>query len=67
MTELESMAFNASVDYKPWDTELNYTSYYEKGFEVGFIRALQILDQNGIKGLQKYKIGHEKDIDIFDI
>jgi hypothetical protein len=53
MTELENMAFNSAVDYKPFDLQLNYSLYYQKGFEVGFLRALEILENSGLEELKK--------------
>ena len=33
----KSKAFEFSVDYKPWETSLDYREYAEYGFEKGFI------------------------------
>jgi hypothetical protein len=33
----KSKAFEFSVDYKPWETDLDYREYAEYGFEKGFI------------------------------
>jgi hypothetical protein len=35
----KSEAFEFSVDYKPWETDLDYREYAEYGFEKGFIEG----------------------------
>ena len=35
----KSQAFEFSVDYKPWETDLDYREYAEYGFEKGFIEG----------------------------
>lgn len=42
-SEIEEMAFNASVDYKPFETDLPPQKYYERGFIDGAKRAMAII------------------------
>jgi hypothetical protein len=41
----KSQAFEFSVDYKPWETDLDYREYAEYGFEKGFIAGAKLQEQ----------------------
>jgi len=42
----KSNAFEWAIDYKPWDTSLDYRSYASHGYEAGFMAAYGII-KNG--------------------
>lgn len=41
--EIEDLAFENSIDYKPWETNLDPNEYYSEGFKVGYMRAVTVL------------------------
>jgi len=53
--EIESEAFEWSVDYKPWETDLDYQRYAEHGYYVGYKSALSASRH---KDLRIYHLEH---------
>ena len=45
----EEEAFEWSVDYKPWETDLEPNQYARHGFEQGYKRALRDLMDGLVK------------------
>ena len=42
---IEQMAYNKSIDYKPFEENLHYSEYFKCGFEEGFKRAIEYFFQ----------------------
>ena len=52
----KSEAFEFSVDYKPWETDLDYREYAEYGFEKGFIEGTKYQAKGMYSEKQLFKI-----------
>jgi hypothetical protein len=50
----KSKAFEFSVDYKPWETSLDYREYAEYGFEKGFIAGAKWKEERMYSDMQEY-------------
>ncbi len=50
----KSSAFEFRVDYKPFETDLNYREYAEYGFEKGFIEGTKWMTENTNGYLQRF-------------
>lgn len=44
MDDISDIAFDWAVDYKPFETDLDYKEYARYGFEKGYERAMEKTD-----------------------
>ena len=57
--EIEGKAFWWSVDYKPFNYDLDYTEYAKYGFEKGFKECLRLIKTNQKAQYNKGVTAHE--------
>ena len=56
----KSKAFEFKVDYKPFETDLDYREYAEYGFKKGFLEGAEWQQEQNNKELAKWKLAVEK-------